>query len=139
MSEIKRKGYRKKRYLIPVTLIAVLILVRIALPYLVKDYVNKVLADIPGYYGQVQDIDLSLIRGAYTIDSMYLNKVNANSNVPFLEFKKTDISIEWKSLIHGKIVSEIIMTEPRLSMFLKTSNKIPPRPIPKIGPRHLQI
>ncbi|WP_405382353.1 DUF748 domain-containing protein [Maribacter sp. LLG6340-A2] len=112
MSEIKRKRYRKKRYLIPVTIIAVLILFRIALPYLVKDYVNGVLADIPGYYGQVQDIDLSLIRGAYTIDSMYLNKVNANSNVPFLDFKKTDISIEWKSLIHGKIVSEIIMTEP---------------------------
>ncbi|MDO1511177.1 DUF748 domain-containing protein [Maribacter confluentis] len=112
MSKIKRRRYKKKRYLLPITLIVVLLIFRIALPYIVKDYVNKVLADIPGYYGHVEDINLALIRGAYTIHGMYLNKVNANSDVPFLDFKKTDISIEWKALIHGKIVSEIIMTEP---------------------------
>lgn len=114
MNEIKRKRYKKKRYLLPIAIITFLILIRIALPYVLKDYVNKVLADIPGYYGQVEDIDLALIRGAYTIEGMYLNKVNANTKIPFLNFKKTDISIEWKSLIHGKIVSEIIMTEPTI-------------------------
>lgn len=114
MTAVKRKRYKKKRYVIPVVLIVLLISIRIALPYVVKDYVNKVLADIPGYYGQVEDIDLALIRGAYTIKGMYLKKVNANTEVPFLDFKKTDISVEWKSLFKGKIVSEIDMTEPTI-------------------------
>ncbi|GAA3780709.1 DUF748 domain-containing protein [Corallibacter vietnamensis] len=84
------------------------------LPVLVKNYVNDILANIPGYYGQVEDIDIALIRGAYVINNMHLNKVNAKTQVPFLNFPKSDISIEWKSLIHGKIVSEIIMTNPEV-------------------------
>lgn len=111
----RRKRYKKKRYVIPVTIVALLVLLRLLLPFFVKKYVNGVLADIPGYYGQVSNIDISLIRGAYVIHNLYLNKVNAGSEVPFLDFEKTDISIEWKSLLKGKIVSEIIMARPKIS------------------------
>ncbi|WP_334223389.1 hypothetical protein [Olleya namhaensis] len=110
----KNRGIKKKRYLIPLALIVALIAFRLYLPILVKDNVNKVLADIPGYYGQVEDIDISLIRGAYVINGMYLNKVNAKTQIPFLKFPKTDISIEWKSLLKGHIVSEILMTDPEI-------------------------
>ena len=109
-----KRGLKKKRYIIPVTLILILIALRLYLPIIVKDNVNKVLAEIPGYYGQVEDIDISLIRGAYVINGMYLNKVNAKTQIPFLKFPKTDISIEWKSLFSGHIVSEIIMSNPEI-------------------------
>ncbi|WP_373516382.1 DUF748 domain-containing protein [Pricia sp.] len=112
--KLKRRRYKKKRYIVPVTIIAILLLCRLLLPFMVKNYVNGVLADIPGYYGQVADIDIALIRGAYTIDGLYLNKVNAGSQVPYLDFEKTDISVQWKSLFDGKIVSEVIMTRPKL-------------------------
>lgn len=115
MSEIKNKrGFKKKRYTFPIIILILLIAFRLYLPTLVKNYVNKVLADIPGYYGQVEDVDISLIRGAYVINGMYLNKGTAESQVPFLNFPKSDISIEWKSLFKGKIVSEIIMTSPEV-------------------------
>ncbi|SRX76071.1 DUF748 domain-containing protein [Aequorivita antarctica] len=115
MSEIKKKrGFKKKRYTFPIIILILLIAFRLYLPTLVKNYVNKVLADIPGYYGQVEDVDISLIRGAYVINGMYLNKGTAESQVPFLNFPKSDISIEWKSLFKGKIVSEIIMTSPEV-------------------------
>lgn len=114
VSKSKRKTYKKKRYTVPIIILIILIGFRLYLPTLVKNEVNKVLADIPGYYGQVNDIDISLIRGAYVINGMYLNKVNAKSQVPFINFEKTDISIEWKSLFEGKIVSEIIMTRPEI-------------------------
>lgn len=114
MSEVKRKRYKKKRYALPIILITLLVIIRLSLPYFIKNYVNNVLADIPGYYGQVKDIDLSIIRGAYTIHGMYLNTVKANSEIPFLDFKKTDISVEWNALFHGKIVSEIEMSEPTI-------------------------
>ncbi|WP_026451889.1 DUF748 domain-containing protein [Aequorivita capsosiphonis] len=115
MSETnKRSRFKKKRYTIPIIILILLIAFRIYLPTLVKKNVNKVLADIPGYYGQVDDIDISLIRGAYVIKGMYLNKGTADSQVPFLSFPKSEISMEWKSLFKGKIVSEIIMTSPEV-------------------------
>lgn len=120
----KRKIYKKKRYLIPFLLVVAVLMLRLMLPFIVKNHVNKVLAGIPSYYGQVEDIDISLIRGAYVIDNLYLNKVNASSQVPFLNFPKTDISIEWKSLFKGEIVSEIVMTSPEvISVFEDQSEK----------------
>jgi len=110
----KRNFYQRKRFKIVALVLILLIAFRIYLPTLVKNQVNKVLADIPGYYGQVKDIDIALIRGAYAIDGMYLNKMNAETQVPFLNFPRTDISIEWKSIFDGKIVSEIIMTSPEI-------------------------
>ena len=110
----RRRIFKKKRYIVPVIILILLIVFRIYLPTLVKNKVNKVLADIPGYYGQVEDIDISLLRGAYEINGMYLNKGTAETQVPFLNFPKSDISIEWKSLFKGKIVSEIIMISPEL-------------------------
>lgn len=112
--KIRRKGYKKKRYVLPISIILILICIRLLLPSLVKNYVNDVLADIPGYYGQVKDIDIALYRGAYVIHGLYLNKVDAGSKVPFLDFKKTDISVEWGAFFNGKIVSEIIMTNPKV-------------------------
>lgn len=91
-----------------------LIILRIFLPTIVKNYVNKVLADIPGYYGQVEDIDIALIRGAYAINGIYLNKVDAQTQVPFLKFPAIDISVEWKSIFKGKIVSEVYMDNPEV-------------------------
>lgn len=118
-----KRGLKKKRYIIPVTLILILIALRLYLPIIVKDNVNKVLAEIPGYYGQIEDIHISLIRGAYVINGMYLNKVNAKTQIPFLKFPKTDISIEWKSLLSGNIVSEIIMYNPEI-IYVKEDQSI---------------
>ena len=109
-----RKSLQKKRYIIPGVIILLLIIGRLLLPMFLKNHVNNVLANIPGYYGQISDIDVSLIRGAYVIDSLYLNKIDAGSEVPFLNFEKTDISVEWKSLFKGEIVSEIIMSKPKV-------------------------
>ncbi len=108
----KRRAYRKKRYTIPIIIIVLLIAFRIYLPTLVKNRINKVLANIPGYYGYVEDVDIALYRGAYVLNGFYLNKVTKETEVDFLDFPKTDISIEWKSLFKGKIVSEIDMYDP---------------------------
>lgn len=107
-----RKIYKKKRYLVPLILLLLLIIFRLYLPTLIKNQINKTLANIPGFYGEVKNIDVALYRGAYMIHGMYLNKGNAKSQVPFLNFPNSDISMEWKSLFKGKIVSEIIMYSP---------------------------
>lgn len=114
MNSKKRPFYKKKKVLIPLIILLILIASRLYLPTWVKGYINEVLADIPGYYGQVDDVDLSLYRGAYTIKGMYLNKVDAETQVPFLKFPETDISIEWKALFDGAIVAELDMYSPEV-------------------------
>ena len=104
--------YKRKRYIFIAILLLGLLIFRIYLPTLVKNQINKTLATIPGYYGYVDDVDIALVRGAYVIKGLYLNKLNAKTEIPFLKFPKSDISIEWKSLFKGKIVSEVILYNP---------------------------
>lgn len=126
MSKVqKRKKYKKKRYILPITIFVLLIAFRIYLPTLVKNYMNDVLADIPGYYGQVEDVDISLWRGAYQLNGLYLNKKTAQSEVPFLNFPETNISIEWRALLKGKIVSEIEMHSPEVIYVFEDQEKTP--------------
>ena len=87
-----KKFQQKKRYKILIVIILVLVIFRLLLPYILLHYANKTLANVPGYYGHVQDIDVSLYRGAYQIDSIYLDKMDS------LTHKQTDFFAQ-KTLI----------------------------------------
>ncbi len=112
----KKISKRKKRWLIVLaSFVVLLIAFRIALPYILLRYVNRQLTKIDGYYGHVNDIDVSLLRGAYTIKGLRLDKVEGKIPVPFFKAESSDISIEWRALFHGRIVAEIVVEKPVLN------------------------
>jgi hypothetical protein len=49
------------------------------------------------YYGHIDDIDLSLYRGAYSINNIYLNKLDTISKkqTKFFTSRDIDLSLEW--------------------------------------------
>ena len=98
------------------------------LPYVVLKLVNDRLTKIKGYYGHVVDIDIALIRGAYQIDSIYLNKVDTitNKQTPFFSASVIDLSVEWKALFKGSVVGEVIMERPMITF---TKDKVEPKSI----------
>jgi hypothetical protein len=102
------KRYRRARTIL--IIIAVLVVLRILLPYFVLYLVNNRLENTPGYYGHVDDVDISIFRGAYSLHDSYLNEVDSatGEQTPFLEAKKIDLSIEWGELFRGKIVGEVV-------------------------------
>jgi hypothetical protein len=105
-----------RRTVITIAIIAlVLIAARIALPYIVKSKVNQRLASIPGYAGQVGDIGIALIRGAYTLDGVAIYKIDGAAREPFFLAKYIDFSVAWRELIHGKVVSDIHVDEMKLN------------------------
>jgi hypothetical protein len=106
----------RRSYYIVAAVVLLLIAVRVALPYIVKDYVNKTLDELPGYTGHVADIDLHLYRGAYTIDDLVLVEEKGNPKYPFLQIPKTDLSIEWRSLFKGELVGEVVMERPNMNI-----------------------
>ncbi len=121
-----KKFFLKKPVKILLIVLAVLIVIRIILPYVVLHYANKTLANMNGYYGHIKDIDLALIRGAYKIDSIYLNKVDTltNKQTYFFSAESIDLSIEWKALFHGSIVGELVFEKPILKF---SKDKVEPK------------
>ncbi len=111
-SHRKTHCFRNTTIILIVIILVVLVTGRIMLPFWIKDYVNETLNSIPGYSGSVEDIDLSLYRGAYVIDGLKLFKKEKNIPVPFLDIQKTDLSLQWSALIRGKIVGDVTLTNP---------------------------
>lgn len=110
---------KHKSYTIAAAIIALLVIIRIVLPFIVERYVNKTLNDLPGYTGYVEDVDLSLYRGAYRIEGLVLEEEEGNPETPFLHISEIDLSIDWRALFKGKIVGEVVLLRPEL--FIKTA------------------
>jgi hypothetical protein len=75
----------KTGYIVVVLIVLALVVVRLSLPGIVKNYVNKKLSELPGYTGHVDDIDIALWRGAYVIKGLVLKKKTDPAKYPFLE------------------------------------------------------
>ncbi len=104
MSSVLKRHWGKITLL---SIVVVLIIARLMLPYFVTKYVNKVLADLHGYKGQIDDVDIALIRGAYVIQGLQLDKVGGKVPVPFVKCEAIDLSIEWRALLHLKVKAKV--------------------------------
>lgn len=85
---------------------------------------------MPGYYGHVNDIDLSIFRGAYVINHIFIDKIDSVSKkgTPFFSSERIDASIEWKPLLKGKLVGELQFFHPVLNF---TKEKVEPGDLEK--------
>ena len=73
--------------------------VRVALPGIVRYYVQQTLDRSPDYTGDVGDIDIHLWRGAYTIHDLKIVKRRHAVPIPFFESPNVDLSIDGHWLI----------------------------------------
>ncbi|KTS98162.1 DUF748 domain-containing protein [Pseudomonas parafulva] len=98
------------------SLIVLLVALQLALPYLVRDYLNEKLADMGDYRGQVSDVDLAWWRGAYTVNGLKIVKTTGKVPVPFLNAPVIDISVSWHSLWYDRaVVAEVVFLRPELN------------------------
>ncbi|RYU93139.1 DUF748 domain-containing protein [Emticicia agri] len=124
---VSNKIPKKRRWLIVIgSIIVLLIALRLVLPYFVLKYVNRELSEMEQYYGHVEDIDLALIRGAYVINDIKIEKINnetkQHDTIPFFKSPHIDLSVQWKSIFKGSVVGEIYVDDPVLN-FVKGKHK----------------
>lgn len=108
----------KWRYRIPLWLLilaVVLIVVRLALPWIVRDVVNARMAEMGDYSGHVADVDLHIWRGAYSLQTLTIDKVSGKIPVPLLAAPRTDIALSWRALRHGTIRARVDFIDPVLN------------------------
>ncbi|HWF19007.1 MAG TPA: DUF748 domain-containing protein [Verrucomicrobiae bacterium] len=111
-----RRHRRWRRFGIVLLVLAVLLgIFRAFLPLMVRDYVNRTLDQNPLYSGQIGTVGIHLWRGAYSIDDVRLNKTSGNVPVPLFAAKRVDFSVQWKALVHKKVVTQVVMDQPELN------------------------
>ena len=115
----------KKKYIVLISVLALLLIARIILPYVVLHYANKTLTEMNGYYGHIDDIDLSLYRGAYILHNFYLNKADSVSKkqTEFFKSRDIDLSVEWGAIFHGSLVGKMVFDSPVL-IFTKDKTEL---------------
>jgi hypothetical protein len=106
----------KPAYIVIVLIFLALVVLRLSLNGIVKNYVNKKLNDLPGYTGHVDGISIALWRGSYTIEGLGLKKKTDPAKYPFLEITRTELSIEWKALFKGRLVGEVTLDHPVINI-----------------------
>lgn len=105
---------KRRNRIILLSFLAVLIGVRIALPFIIKNQLVKAINKVEGYHCTLEDVDLHLFRGAMILKEFDLRMTSNEVEKPFVYCKNADISVEWKQIFNGAIVSEIILDDLRL-------------------------
>lgn len=94
--------------------IVTLLIIRLFLPHAALKAVNWALANkLTTYNGHVNDLDLSLHRGAYQLQGLQIKKKNSELP-PILEISQIDLSIAWRTLFRGKITGDIHLVEAQI-------------------------
>ena len=103
----KSRSRWRNAALVVLALIVILAAARAALPWAVHWYVSRTIDRDPIYDGVVEDIDLHLWRGAYSIEGVRLNKMTGSVPVPLFAAERVDLAIQWSALWHGEAVGRI--------------------------------
>jgi hypothetical protein len=115
---------RRNKILVGVLVVVLLLVgVRVALPFVVEDYVNGKLQTLQAYRGHIGDVDIHLWRGAYSIDDIVITKIGADRPVPFFKSDRLEFSVEWSNLMRGSVVSEASFLQPELNLVQAKSEK----------------
>lgn len=112
-----RASKRSKFVLVLLVLACLLLALRIALPYWLKSSVNNAIADLPNYGGGIADVDVALWRSSYQIHGLTIDKLDGGTAAPFLIVEELDLSLQWKALIRGRIVGEVVAYRPHVTFY----------------------
>lgn len=114
----RRRSRLRVLWIILGVIVVLLVAARIALAPMLLRVVNARLNEIPDYRGHIEDLDIHLYRGAYSIQGIRLDKASGKIPVPFFKAEAVDISVEWRALLHRKLVAEIEVVRPEVNFVM---------------------
>jgi Domain of Unknown Function (DUF748) len=119
---VRAKTLTRRSFISIGIVLFILIGARIALPYFIRDYVDKTLDSIPGYYGYIEDVDVALWRGAYSLNKIGLVKTNGKEDEPLFSADAIEIALDWSALLQMRVVSRVHLAHPQLQ-FIQRKTK----------------
>src|SRR5436190_7063510 len=111
----KRRRIWKALAITLLVLVVIGSVARAMMPWAVRNYVNRTIDRNPLYEGKIGQVRIHLLRGAYSIHDVRLNKTTGNVPVPLFAATRLDFAIQWDALLHHKIVGQLLMEQPELN------------------------
>ena len=108
---------RRDKVLIAVgVVLTIAIIARAALPIWMENFINEQLAALEGYDGSVEDVDFALWRGGFGVDELRIVRTTADHETPFFDGDRIEVTLEWRSLLNGRIAAEGRAVQPVLNL-----------------------
>lgn len=110
---------RVQRYfgIIFVSIVLILLIIRLTMPYVIKGYINRQLDKTPEYTGEVADVSLHLLTGRVVLSNIELES-QQNPNMKFaLAVKHLYMDVNYLQLLQGKAAMDVIADQPVLQLF----------------------
>ena len=114
---------RNRRLIVLAAIVAVLLGLRAATPYVIKRYANRELANMGDYRGHVERVNVFLWRGGYALRDLEIVKIASKKEVPFAKIPQMDLTLQWNALLHGRAVGEVLMHDPVLNFVRSESDE----------------
>lgn len=94
-----------------------LIVVRIFLPTGIKYGINWYMGNkMESYKGHIEDFDLALYRGAYSIEGLKIWEKAKSEKAPLVYIKDIDLSLAWRGIFAGKLLGDLKVDGMRLDL-----------------------
>ncbi|MBA3898962.1 MAG: DUF748 domain-containing protein [Bacteroidetes bacterium] len=106
-------------WIILLSFIALVIIVRLLLPVIALHYINSKLDEHPDYDGNVGGLSMSLIAGSYSLNDIIIHDVHSGEDEPLLQVDKITIDIDYGTLFDGKILAEVVIDRPNVFLVQK--------------------
>lgn len=110
-----RWHFRRTLFWVLTSLVVLIVAARIAAPYVIKRVVNDKLANLDGYTGSIDDVDLNLWRGAYEVEGIRIDKAGGKVPVPFVALERLDLGVDWRALFDGTVKARVAMFRPEVN------------------------
>jgi hypothetical protein len=111
----RRRITRRSIGLALLILLGITLIARAFAPQVVTWYVNRTINRSIQYTGSIDDIDLSLWRGAYQIKHVRLLKKTGNTPAPLFECQEIDLAVDWSALLGGRVVGVVRVQQPQVN------------------------
>jgi hypothetical protein len=109
-----------------ITLLSVALLLvaaRIAAPFVIKEVLNRKLANLPEYRGSIDDVDLSVLDSEFAVDGLRLDKRKGDPKLPFMRIERMEVDYRWDALFDGEIVADVELEEPVFNVMQAATQK----------------
>lgn len=117
-AKIKRccKGYEKFATYTLAGIILFVAFIYIGTPIIIEHRLNnKVLPSVGSYTGHVDDVDMHLLRGAYSLHEVVLSPKGKQTEAPFFYAREIDIALSLRALFNGDVLVNVIIDKSELN------------------------
>jgi hypothetical protein len=108
-------GRHRLKAIAALSALLALLLIRLTLAFVIKTSANQVLQHLDRYRGHIDDVGLSLWRGAYQFRGVQVESIDGKVPLPLFAARGVDIAVQWRALLRGQCVASVVLDRPAVN------------------------